>query len=76
VGGSPEIHEKINPATGRGLVAVFAEMPGSYTYVTRNVVAGDYNIAGDVLVARDAAGRARLDVTFAQAGAALVFFGR
>lgn len=75
VGGSPEIHEKINPRTGRGLIAIFAEAPGTYTYVTQNVVAGGDKGMGDVQVTRDAQGRARLDAAFAQAGAALVFFG-
>lgn len=32
-GGSPEIHEKIDLATGRGAIVAFATQPGEYEYV-------------------------------------------
>ena len=35
IGASPEIHEKINPKTGRGLVAFFTREPVDAVYVTR-----------------------------------------
>ena len=74
-GGSPEIHEKIAAETGRGVVAVFAGAAGCYTYVTANRAASGHWVLGDVEVTRDAAGRARLECTFRQPGAMLVFFG-
>ena len=77
VGGSPEVYEKINPATGRGVVSIFASTSGTYTYVTAQTVAESHwtSDAENLTVARDAAGRARLDVRFEGAGAKLVFFG-
>jgi alpha-galactosidase len=75
VGGSAEIHEKINPDTGRGLVALFAEAPGVYTYVTSVPVTSTYWAAAGAAVNFDETGRARLDVAFAEAGGKLVFFG-
>jgi alpha-galactosidase len=75
VGGSPEVHEKILPATGRGVVAVFAGAAGRYTYVTANRVAATHWAAEGVTVTRDPAGRARLECEFRHAGAHLVFFG-
>jgi alpha-galactosidase len=75
VGGSPEIHEKIADETGRGLVAVFAEAAGTYTYITAHRVVDTHWATEGISVARDAAGRARLDVTFKEPGAHIVFFG-
>lgn len=75
VGGSPEVHEKINPRTGRGVVCVFAAAAGTYTYVTRQAVAAaDWHTEG-VAVSRDAAGRAVLECRFAKPGAQLCFLG-
>jgi hypothetical protein len=75
-GGSPEVHEKINPATGKGAVCVFAAASGRYTYVTANTVteAGLWHTEG-VRVERDKAGRARLTLDFAHPGAKIVLFG-
>lgn len=73
VGGSPEIHEKLYD--GRGVVAVFAGAAGRYTYVTQNRADASYWANEGILVAHDEAGRARLDITFTEPGAKLVFFG-
>ena len=76
VGGSPEIHEKINPASGRGVVAAFASAAGTYTYVTARHVARRHWAATEGLsVKRTRDGRARLEMKFAAPGAHLVFFG-
>jgi len=77
VGGSPEVHEKISARTGRGAVAVFATAPGRYTYVTAARVAPEYRATEGVSVRRDGdgEGRARLEVTFEEPGAAIAFFG-
>jgi alpha-galactosidase len=75
-GGSPEVHEKINAANGRGAVCVFAAAAGRYTYVTANTVTemGLWHTDG-VRVERDRAGRARLTLDFAHPGAKIVLFG-
>ncbi len=73
VGGSPEIHEKLYG--GRGVVAVFAGAAGCYTYVTQNPAAPAYWANEGVVVTHDEAGRARLEITFAEPGAKLAFFG-
>ena len=75
-GGSPEVHEKINAATGRGAVCLFAAVAGNYTYVTEHTVAAGKPWHTDgVTVHRDGAGRAILTVEFTKPGAAIVFFG-
>ena len=75
VGGSPELHEKIDPSTGRGAVAVFTEVPSTYRLVTRNRVAREYVATEGVTVRFDTAGRALLELDFQKPGAKLVFFG-
>jgi alpha-galactosidase len=75
VGGSPEIHEKISAETGRGLVAIFAEAPGVYTYITSLPVASQHWAAAGIAVNLDEHGRARLDVAFAEPGGKMVIFG-
>lgn len=75
VGGSPELHEKIDPASGCGAVAVFAEVPATYRLVTRTRVAREYVATEGVTVRFDTAGRALLDLDFRKPGAKLVFFG-
>jgi hypothetical protein len=75
VGGSPELHEKIDPANGHGAVAVFAEVPSTYRLVTRNRVAQEYVATEGVTVRFDTDGRALLDLDFRKPGAKLVFFG-
>ena len=37
VSDSPEVYEKIDPDTGRGVVSLFAGSAGRYTYVTRTM---------------------------------------
>lgn len=75
-GGSPEVHEKINPATGRGAVCVFAAAAGRYTYITANRVEESTPWHTDGVTAqRDAAGRAVLTLNFGRPGAHVVLFG-
>lgn len=77
VGGSPEIHEKIYDATGRGVVCLFASTGGTYTYVTENVVSRDGFWHNDGVTVRfDAQNRAVIEATFERGQfAKLVFFG-
>jgi len=74
-GGSPEVYEKINPKTGRGVVVVFAAARGRYEHVTRAAVAEMFYATDGVAVRKDAKNRAVLDVVFAKPGAQMVFFG-
>jgi alpha-galactosidase len=76
VGGSPEIHEKINRATGRGVVSLFAASSGTYSYVTSNPVVEAVRHNHGVTVSRLADGRARIEATYAaNEHAKVLFFG-
>ena len=75
VGGSPEIYEKINPATGRGAVVIFSSHTGKYSYITSNRVAKDHWETGGVIVSFDGTGLAKIDVEFKTAEAKIIFFG-
>ncbi len=75
VGGSPEIHEKINPATGRGVVCIFAGAQGHYRYVTAHRAASHTWQSGGVTIAPMTDGRSELVIDFSQVKAAIVFFG-
>lgn len=64
VGGSPEVHEKINPANGRGAVVMFATQPGRYEYVTERRVGSLLRATPDVESAPLPDGRVRVVATF------------
>ena len=74
-GRSPEVYEKINVANGKGAVAVFANMPGTYTYITKNKVAKKNWHTTGVQVAYDAKGRAIVKMDFKESSAKILFFG-
>ena len=63
VGGSPEVVEKINPATGKGIVSLFTSMEAPCTYETSCAVATPWNAMGPVEVEHLDDGRARLTYT-------------
>ncbi len=74
-GSSPEIVEKINPATSTGLVAIFTVTPGTITHVTQRL---DPSRMGRV-VGADAweimdGGQVRLTVTLERNDARVVYF--
>ncbi|MFD2614320.1 alpha-galactosidase [Paenibacillus gansuensis] len=75
VGGSPEIYEKINPHTGRGVVSLFAGSPGRYSFVTEYPVDRSFAASEGAEVSFDAEGHAKIDVTFNETGARMVLFG-
>jgi alpha-galactosidase len=76
IGGSPEVHEKIDRETGRGVVSFFAAAPGTYSYVTKNIVANGIRHNDGVTVTADPHGRARITATFAPGQyAKVIFFG-
>jgi alpha-galactosidase len=75
VSASPEIHEKISAATGRGAVVIFATERGTYQYITSHKVVGEHWASDGVTVSQDAAGRAKIEATFEKPGAKILFFG-
>ncbi len=75
-GGSPEIHEKIDPTTGRGAVVLFANAGGRYVYVTQREPSQiTWHTGGPVGIRYDAQGRAVIEAEFTEPGARVVFFG-
>ena len=74
-GADPEIHEKINPANGRGMVAVFAAAPGRYAWVTRRRVDPRVWTSPGVDATIDARGRAVLTVEIEKPSAGFALFG-
>ncbi|MBD0294791.1 MAG: alpha-galactosidase, partial [Flavisolibacter sp.] len=56
-GGSPEIYEKINPATGKGCVVIFANARGHYTYITKHKAAAQNWHNEELELKQDAQGR-------------------
>lgn len=75
VEGSPEICEKIDPGTGRGVVSIFASAAGTYSYVTCACVApGVWHNEG-IRATLDERGHAVVEAAFAGPGAKLILFG-
>jgi len=75
VGGNPEIHEKIFDRTGRGIIAIFASVAGTYHYVSTHRVDARMWHTENVEVRLDDCGYAEIHVGFDKAGAAIVLFG-
>jgi alpha-galactosidase len=74
-GSSPEIHEKISAQTGKGVVVLFANARGSYTYVSENKVDSEIWKNEGTEVSFDARGRAVIRASFTEPGAKIIFFG-
>jgi alpha-galactosidase len=75
VGGSPEVYEKIDRSSGRGVVSIFASAAGKYTYISQAPAATDNWHNDGVAVAYDSRRRAVITMNFASSGAKLIFFG-
>ena len=75
VGGSPEVYEKLDPATGKGVVSVFASAPGTYTYLTHLTADAWVWAMPGVTVTPLEDGTARIDARFEVAGGKCAFFG-
>jgi alpha-galactosidase len=75
VGGSGEVHEKIEHETGRGAIVVFSTARGRQRYVSEHPVAHEHWATPGTSVSFDARGRAVVDAAFEKPGAAIVFFG-
>lgn len=87
IGGVPEIHEKINPATGKGAVVMFfnyrspwvpleeATFGGTFEYVTENAVDKNLWHNENVEVTFDDKGRAHIKADFHGPEAKIIMFG-
>ena len=78
-GDTPEIYEKINPETGKGVVIIFTswypDSKGKFSYITKNVVVKNSWHNDGVTVEIGKGGHAKIDAAFKGASAAIVFFG-
>ncbi|CAG5008917.1 hypothetical protein DYBT9275_04384 [Dyadobacter sp. CECT 9275] len=74
-GDTPEIYEKINPLTGKGVVVIFANAKGQFSYITRGKVNHHSWTNEGATVKKGANGHAQIDVTFEEASAKIIFFG-
>lgn len=74
-GDTPEIYEKINPETGKGVVVIFANGKGKFSYITKQAVVDAiwHNKVVNVTMCPD--GHAKINAEFEGASAAIVFFG-
>jgi alpha-galactosidase len=75
VGGSGEVHEKIDHGSGRGAIVVFSTAAGRQRYVSVHPTVREHWATPGTTVGFDASGRAVLDIAFEKPGAAIVFFG-
>ena len=69
-----ECYEKINSQTGKGVVCVFATVRGTFHYITEKKVVSEVWCSVPANVAHLENGTARIEVTFSQPGAAMIFF--
>jgi len=75
VGGSGEVHEKIDHGTGRGAIVLFSTASGRQRYVSEHTVVEPFWATPGTSVTPDASGHAIVDAAFEKPGAAIVFFG-
>ncbi|NQU43633.1 alpha-galactosidase, partial [bacterium] len=75
VGGTPEVHEKIDPQSGCGAVSIFSPRAGRFTYITQHTIAETDAAMDGVEVERLSSGQARITVTLEGWGGKVVFFG-
>lgn len=69
-----EVREKIN-SNGRGVVVVFANGQGKFSYVTGNKVASDFISSEGSSVKLDEKGRAVITIDFKGSDASIIWFG-
>lgn len=74
-GDTPEVFEKINPKTGRGVVVIFANDDGRFFYITKHVVADKYWNTNGAKVTIGTGGYAKINAVFKEPSAAIIFFG-
>lgn len=74
-GDTPEIYEKINPETGKGVVAIFTNMKGRFSYTTKNAVASEIWQNQGFNVEINENGYAKIEGEAREPMAAIIFFG-
>lgn len=74
-GGSPEVYEKINPATGKGCVVIFANAKGKYTYITSKEASKTFWHTEGVQIKYDADGKVIITADFTESSAKIILFG-
>jgi alpha-galactosidase len=74
-GGSPEVYEKINPETGKGIVVMFTNTPGTYEYFTNHKVDKNLRTTDQTKVKIGKDGRAIITCSFTEPSAQIIFFG-
>lgn len=70
-----ECYEKICSRTGRGVVCVFATVRGTFRYITEKKAVSEVWCSAVSQVTQLENGTARIEVTFDEPGAAMIFFG-
>jgi alpha-galactosidase len=74
-GDTPEIYEKINPETGKGVVVIFANSKGKYSYITKNKVINSFWTIDGTKVSVTKDNHARIEAVFEKASASIILFG-
>ncbi len=74
-GDSPEVFEKVNPETGKGIVVVFSNTSGKFSYVTKQKVSDVFWHNQGVDLKIDTNHHASIDAEFKEASAAIILFG-
>ena len=74
-GDTPEIYEKINPKTGKGEIVIFANVKGTFSYISKHTVVDNqwHNKGVNIEITGDR--HAKIKVTFDGPSAAIIFFG-
>lgn len=75
IGGTPEIHEKIDPVDGRGAVSLFTPYAGRNTYVTNRPVAASHIAMDGIEIERLSSGQAKITVALTEGGGKAILFG-
>ena len=74
-GESTEIHEKINPENGKGVVVIFGTGKLEVSYITKSRVSKKIWFNDGVTVNYDDKGRAVIKASFSDTGTKIIFFG-
>jgi len=74
-GDTPEIFEKINPETGKGVVVIFANDKGKFTYLTKHPIVDKFWNSESAKVELTKDNHAKIEAKFDEASAAIIFFG-
>ncbi len=74
-GDTPEIHEKINPGTRKGVVVIFSNGNGTFVYNTRNAVDSAIWHNEGVMIEKKQDGHVELRAEFDAPSAKIIFFG-